>query len=147
MNTKGEMMVKKAEFNIEILKEALVTLKESWATYNSDIDDAMRKMIADSCVKRFEYTEETSWKLMKKYLKLEYGREDKELTINNVFRLMEGYGFIESWENWRKYLDARNDTSHEYNIEKARNLISLIPDLIIDTEFLIERLEKTIEEL
>ena len=67
----------------------------------------MREYIEDACVKRFEYTVETSWKIMKKYLKLEYGKSDLELTMNNIFRLMEGYGFVISWEKWREYYEKR----------------------------------------
>ncbi|MBQ8436611.1 MAG: nucleotidyltransferase substrate binding protein [Alphaproteobacteria bacterium] len=113
-----------AEFNIQALENALNTLQESWAAYiNNQNEKSISNIIADSCVKRFEYTMETALKLMRRYLKLEYAKDDKELTVNNIFRFMAGYGMIKNWENWKEYYAKRNDTSHEYNIEKARNMM------------------------
>ena len=109
----------KSELDINNLKNCIEALNECFKAYKTNSNEQIRGFIEDSCVKRFEFTVETSWKMMKKYLKLEYGKNDKELTMNNIFRLMEGYGFIKSWEDWREYYDRRNDTSHEYNREKS----------------------------
>ena len=73
---------------------------------------------------------------MKKYFKIQYGKTESELTMNNIFRFMEGYGFTKSWLNWKNYYEIKNNTAHEYNIEKARNLINIIPDFINDVRFL-----------
>ena len=102
----------------------------------------MLEYIADSCVKRFEYTLETAWKLAKKVLIQNYGKTEKELSMNNIFRFMQGYGFTENWERWRNYYQKRNDTAHEYNIVKSRKIIEIIPDFLNDTEMLIEKLKK-----
>ncbi len=127
-----------AEFNIYALENTLNTLQESWTAYiNNQNEKSISNIIADSCVKRFEYTMETALKLMRRYLKLEYAKDDKELTVNNIFRFMAGYGMIKNWENWKEYYAKRNDTSHEYNIEKARNLLPIIPQFIQDTSYLI----------
>ena len=132
-------------FNIEALHNALAILKVCWQTYQEKQNDAsIADIVADSCVKRFEYTMETSLKLMRKYLKLFYAKEDKELTVNNIFRLMAGMDMLTNWENWRRYYAKRNDTSHEYNIEKARELLDFIPSFIADTEFLIAAFDKAL---
>lgn len=136
----------KKDLNIDGLKNALATLKESWAIYQSDLDTTMRNIVADSCIQRYEYTIETSWKMMKRYLKLEYGKSDVELTINNIFRFMAGYGMISNWEKWKSYYAHRNDTSHEYNPEKARELLETIPSFIEDVEILITSLETVLEK-
>ena len=114
------------ELDLTNLKNSIDKLKESINAYKSIQDETIRSFIEDSCVKRFEFTVETSWKMMKKYLKLEYGKTDKELTMNNIFRLMEGYGFSNSWETWRNYYDRRNDTSHKYNKKKKKKILTLI---------------------
>ena len=133
------------EFSIDALKNALATLKSCWEVYNQKKDDtSIADIVADSCVKRFEYTMETSLKLMRKYLKLAYAKDDKELTVNNIFRLMAGYDMIEDWENWKLYYAKRNDTSHEYNFEKARELLKIIPQFIADTEFLVNSFDKAV---
>jgi len=130
------------DLDISNLKRCLDLLKECLNDYGKNKDAHIKKYIEDACVKRFEYTVETSWKLMKKYLKLEYGKSDKELTMNNIFRLMEGYGFIKSWQDWRNYYNKRNDTSHEYNQLKAQNLINESEKLIKDGEYLYNQLSE-----
>ena len=125
---------------IDNLISALKTLKIGFELFQNNRNPDIKDMLADSCVKRFEYTLETSIKLMKKFLKQVYFIDEKDLTVNNVFRLMQGYNFIISWENWRNYYQKRNDTSHEYNIQKSRDLLKIIPDFIKDTEILVENL-------
>ena len=125
---------------IDNLISALKTLKTGFELFQNNKNPDIKDMLADSCVKRFEYTLETSIKLMKKFLKQVYFIDEKDLTVNNVFRLMQGYNFIISWENWRNYYQKRNDTSHEYNIQKSRDLLKIIPDFIKGTEILVENL-------
>ncbi len=81
---------------------------------------------------------------MRKFLKVKYGKSNEELTINNIFRLMDSLGFIANWENWRNYYRKRNESSHEYSIIKSREVIVLIADFIKDTEILVKNLEKNL---
>lgn len=136
----------KSELDINNLKKCIDSLKNCVVDFKKSNNKEIKEYIEDACVKRFEYTVETSWKMMKKYLKLEYGKEDKELTMNNIFRLMEGYGFIKSWENWRFYYDKRNDTSYEYNKEKANEILGIIDRLVDDAQYLYNELAKALGE-
>ena len=131
------------QIDIKNLKSCIDSLKECIEAYKSNTDKKIQGFIEDSCVKRFEFTVETSWKTMKRYLKVVYGKDDKELTMNNIFRLMEGYGFIKSWEAWRGYYDQRNDTSHEYNQKKAIVLNSM-DNLLNDINYFYNSLPLTI---
>ena len=124
------------------LEEAYKTLKQCYIDYTANQESVLLDYIADSCVKRFEYTLETAWKLMKKILAKKYGKTQEELTINNIFRFMQGYGYAENWENWKKYYELRNNTAHEYSLAKSRSLIQIIPDFIKDVEFLISKLSE-----
>jgi len=124
------------------VQNALETLKKSSNKLKENNDTSITDMLEDSCVKRFEYTLETSWKLMKRILKKVYGKQEQELTVNNIFRYMQGYGFIQNWENWKNYYAKRNDTSHEYNLEKSRSLLTILPEFINDVEFFIVKLQK-----
>lgn len=124
------------DFNTDVLKKSLQTLRESWKAYQQNTDEKLTSIIADSCVQRYEYTLETAWKLMKRYLKLVYGKSDAELTINNIFRLMNGYGMIADWENWREYYAKLNETAHEYSIEKSRDVLTVIPRFLDDAQAL-----------
>lgn len=125
-----------AEFKTEVLEKSLQTLREARTAYQNNKDETLSSIIADSCIQRYEYTLKTSWKLMKKYLKLVYGKSDEELTVNNIFRLMSGYNMIGDWENWKEYYLKRNETAHEYNIEKSRSVLTVILRFINDVEIL-----------
>lgn len=115
---------------IDNLTSSLETLKIGFASFDKYRDSDISDMLADSCVKSFEYTLETAIKLIKKFLKQIYSIAEKDLTVNNTFRLMEGYGFINYWEKWKDYYARRNDTSHEYNLQKSRELLEIIPSFI-----------------
>lgn len=128
------------ELDIEALRKTKTSLEKAYRIYLKGSDDEeMCAIYADSCVKRFEYTFETAWKTMKKYFKLQYSKKEEELTMNNIFRFMESYGFTKNWIDWRDYYSKRNNTAHEYSIEKSRNLIEIIPDFIESVNFLLEK--------
>ena len=131
---------------IDNLISALKTLKTGVELFQNNQNPDIKDMLADSCIKRFEYTLETSIKLMRKFLKQVYFSDEKDLTVNNIFRLMQGYNFITSWENWKNYYQKRNDTSHKYNIQKSKALLKIIPDFIKDTEILVGNLNVTLAQ-
>ena len=132
--------------NINNLKASLETLKEALEKYAKNRDLELQSIFADSCVKRFEYTLETAIKLMRKVLKTEYLKDENDLTINNIFRIMNSYGFLRSWTTWKDYYKQRNNQAHEYNIEKSRELLSLIPNFICDCEFLTQKLDEKFQQ-
>ena len=129
------------ELDIESLRQAAQSLQKAYEIYqeNSNNNQDLCDIIADSCVKRFEYTFETAWKTMKKYFKLQYSKKEEELTMNNIFRFMEGYGFTTSRLKWKEYYVQRNNTSHEYNFEKARRLLVIIPEFLEEVTFLLNK--------
>lgn len=138
--------MKKSELDLSNLKNSFSTLKECYYDYTLQKDEKMKTYIKDSCIKRFEYTYETAKKIMNKFLKKEYDKTEKDLTINNIFREMFGLGLIENFENWVNYREKRNITSHEYDITKTYPIIDIIPDFISDTSLLIENLEKILTD-
>lgn len=95
--------MKKSELDLSNLENSLSSLKECYQDYCDQQDEKMKTYIKDSCVQRFEYTYETAKKIMNKFLKKEYDKSEKDLTINNIFREMYGLGIIENFENWVNY--------------------------------------------
>ena len=138
--------MKKTELDLSNFKNSLSTLKECYHDLTEQQDEKLKTYIKDSCVKRFEYTYETAKKIMNKFLKKEYDKTEKDLTINNIFREMYGLGLINNFENWVDYREKRNITAHEYNIDKTYSIIDIIPNFIKDTEFLITNLEKILTD-
>lgn len=136
--------MKKSELDLTNLKSSLSTLDECFTDYSAQADEKIKTYIKDSCIKRFEYTYEMAKKIMNKYLKKEYDKTEKELSINNIFREMYGLGFIKNFENWVHYRERRNTTSHEYNQDEAD--VDIVPDFIEDVQFLINQLEKNLDD-
>ena len=127
----------KSNLDLVNLKNCISTLKNCSKDYKAADSEIMKEYIADACIKRYEYTVETAWKTMKKFLKWEYGKKDEELTMNNIFRFME---------KWREYYDRRNDTSHEYNQVKALVILGMVDNLVEDCEFLYKKLQDKMEK-
>ena len=128
------------------IKNAIATLEEAINYYNTDVEQPIKNMYADSCIQRFEYTYELSWKIMKKYLKLFFNKTEQELTVKNIFRYMQGYGLIKDWTKWVEYNDARNNTSHEYNLNKAQFVLTVLQSFLEDVKSFVLCLESTINE-
>ena len=136
--------MKKSELDLSLLKNCFETLKECYSDYTNQSDEKLRIYIKDSCIKRFEYTYETAKKIMNKYLKKEYDKTEKDLSINNIFREMFALGLIKDFENWAEYREKRNTTAHEYDIKKAYPIIEIIPKFIDDVDFFITNIEKVL---
>lgn len=127
-----------------VLEEAVSTLKEGYELYLKNDEPNLKTALQDSCIKRFEYTYETAKKMMNKYLKYQFDKTD--LPINNVFREIYGLGLIEDFNRWVEYRIKRNDTSHEYNLLKAREIIHFLDNFIKDVDYFLQNLKKEIEK-
>lgn len=136
-----EVFLKKTELDLTVLKKSFETLQECYKDYNLQEDEKLKGYIKDSCIQRFGYTYESAKKIMNKFLKKEYDKTEKDLSVNNIFREMYGLGLIKSFENWADYREKRNLTSHEYSEKMTLPILDIIPEFIKDTEFLINSLD------
>lgn len=136
--------MKKSELNLDVLKDSFNTLKECYQDFSLEQNSKMKDYIKDSCIKRFEYTYETAKKVMNKFLKKEYDKTERELSINNIFREMYGLDLIKNFENWTDYREKRNFTSHEYDEKYTHTIVEIIPQFLDDVDYLINRLEGTL---
>lgn len=109
---------------LNTLSKALVLLQKVRTLHNQDIVLAAE----DSVIQRFEYCYESFWKFLKVYLQQVHFLEDVQ-SSKKVFRscvkteictLEEGNIFIDM-------ADSRNETSHTYNVESARVILSVVP--------------------
>ena len=133
--------MKKSELNLDVLKDSFNTLKECYQDFSLEQNSKMKDYIKDSCIKRFEYTYETAKKVMNKFLKKEYDKTERELSINNIFREMYGLDLIKNFENWTDYREKRNFTSNEYDEKYTHTIVEIIPQFLDDVDYLINRLE------
>jgi nucleotidyltransferase substrate binding protein (TIGR01987 family) len=108
---------------------------------SESVDDVLAQpfsiYIRDAAIKRFEYTFELTWKVLKKILAV------KGMEVNSprdVFREAAKDKLIVNLDKWFLYLEKRNLTSHVYKEEVAREVYSVISDFANDVRGVISRL-------
>ena len=100
-------------------------------TLDAEEPELIREGIAESVIQRFETCYDCLWKVLKRYLMEELGVAEPPNSPKPVFRLANENGLLPSpVEQWLKYADARTDTSHDYDGEKAKACLSLVPGFI-----------------
>lgn len=102
--------------------------------------------LRDAVIQRFEYTMDLSWKLIQRYLR-EAGIPESEFrTKRDLFREAARVGLIADPVKWFGYLEARNETSHVYNVEVARAVYEKALSFLDDVVELLERLKEAVED-
>ena len=106
---------------------------ENHRTLDPTLPDLMREAIAESVIQRFETCYDCLWKVLKRYLIEELGLADSPNSPKPIFRLAhENDLFAIPLEQWMAYANARIGTSHDYDGEKAKACLTLMPELIDD---------------
>ena len=117
-------------------RSSLKRLEEQHANYrqgNPGLSDLDREAVAESVIQRFETCYDCLWKVLKRYLTEELGVAETPNSPKPIFRIAhENQLLASSLEQWLRYADARIDTSHDYDGEKALNCLALVPDFIDD---------------
>ena len=121
------------EYSLNKFKNALDRLSEVMAIKDSSI-------AVDAAIQRFEFTFELAWKTLKRVL---YQEGIVAQTPREV--LKEGFklGYIRDEQLWLKMLSDRNNMSHTYNEEQAKDVYNTIPDYIIVLQSLYKKIENT----
>jgi len=112
------------------LKLALSRLKEGVVEVKNDLD-------RDGVIKRFEFTFELVWKAIQEYARFS-GLE--VVSPRDAFRVAADLKLIENPEDWFVFLKDRNETTHLYNEDQAKEIFLHIPDFIKKVEVLILKL-------
>lgn len=123
-------------------EKALNSLFEVIEAYNSDKNNLITR---DSMIQRFEYTYLLSLKMIKRYLaKSAFVFENLEgMSFNEMIRQANKMGLLRSnLEKWDDYRQKRNLTSHTYDEEAAKSVVSIIEDFALEAEFLLTSLKK-----
>ena len=126
--------------DISALQNALKSLKDAYSEYNKTQNEYVR----DSVIQRFEYTYALAVKFIQRYIELNIPNQEdlSTLTFNQLIRQANEMGILlNDLEQWIIYRQKRNITSHTYNIEKAREVISIVGKFIEEIEYLITKLK------
>ncbi|GAC1422184.1 MAG: nucleotidyltransferase substrate binding protein [Acidobacteriaceae bacterium] len=123
------------------LTNAVQRLKEGVVQEN----DPENSLLRDGLIQRFEFMNELSHKLLRRYLESTAADPDdvRALTFEGLIRLGDEQKLLMSdVSQWKKYRKARTDTSHTYDEKAALEIIPLIPTFIREAQFLLEHLKE-----
>lgn len=128
------------------LGNAIGQLEKSLRYANSDIavnDPGLREQLRNSVIQCFEFTYELSHKMLKRYLE-ETAASPEEIDLSsfqNQIRMGNERGLLRSdWSKWRTYRQARTDSSHTYDEEKAEAVFQVANDFLDEARHLYREL-------
>lgn len=103
--------------------------------------------LRDACIQRFEYTYELCIKMIRRYLETEIPlpQEVDRMNYRDLLRVAFEYGLIDSVEDWFAYREARNQTSHAYDEEKAQYVYDVLPRFVLKADFLLQALSSRLD--
>lgn len=128
--------------DISSFKNAINSLNSILLRYekdNFDID------IRDAVIQRFEYTYSLAIKMITRFINMQSAQPIHEMTFNETIRIANKMGLLKSnLDKWTEYRQKRNMTSHTYEENVAKEVVSIIPEFKDEVEFLLNQLEKNI---
>lgn len=125
---------------------AIGQLEKSLGYAHSDMsqkDAGLREQLRNSVIQCFEFTYELSHKMLKRYLEETVASpEEIDLsTFQNLIRMGDERGLLRSdWSKWRTYRQARTDSSHTYDEEKAESVFQVAHDFLDEARHLYQEL-------
>ena len=122
-------------FDAEPLEKALASLKTALAEPETEF-------VRDSVIKRFEFSYELSWKLLKRYIEEELVDTHNLNSRKELFRRGVYHKLVDSFDDWNAYHDARNLTAHTYNEARAQQVYEVAQRFLPSAEFLLSKLNE-----
>ncbi|MSP52934.1 MAG: nucleotidyltransferase [Gammaproteobacteria bacterium] len=119
----------------------------------ASLDQVLKEKVAqpknpfllDAAIQRFEYTYELACKMLKRYLEM-YGTSGgsvDKMSLPELIRTGYEQGLLNaSWDRWITFRNARNITSHTYDLKKANHVFDVIPSFYEDALFLLNQLQQ-----
>ncbi len=130
------------------LKNAITQLEKSlkFATSpQAQSNPELFEQLRNSVIQCFEFTYELSHKMLKRYLKERSASpDDIELgTFADLIRTGNEQKLLRSdWARWKVYRQARTDSSHTYDEEKAIVVYQIAPEFLEEAKYLYQQLNK-----
>ena len=89
--------------------------------------------VAESVIQRFEVCFDCLWEVLKRHLIADFDIADPPNSPKPLLRIAAENGLPHAGvEQWLGYANARVDTTHDYDGEKARACLKLVPDFVED---------------
>ena len=121
---------------------ASVLAKSDDVDFMKSLDDVARNAIKAGVVQHFEFTYELCWKFIKRWLETNISPTAADgVTRRELFRLAAENRLLADVEQWMRYQEARNLTSHTYQPEIAERVYNTAHDFAHDAARLLAALE------
>ncbi len=133
MNTKN--------LDLTVLTNVLNRLIEANDRYLKDINDTQ---IRDGLIQRYEFTYEISHKILKRHLELKSPNPEvfDSMAFSDLIRIGNEQSLLKNdWTKWKIFREMRSKSSHTYDEQIAKEVISIIPGFIDEAKFLLAQLE------
>lgn len=130
------------KLDITSLEKATNSLEKAIKEYERTDSEYVR----DSCIQRFEYTYELSWKTIKRFLEetVPNPADIDLMSFQELIRDANEKGLLlTDWETWKLYRMYRGTTSHAYDEDKANEIYNELPGFLNEIQYLIKQLKKT----
>ncbi|WP_391207732.1 nucleotidyltransferase substrate binding protein [Psychrobacillus sp. L4] len=106
------------------LRQSFTNLKKALGRLEEALNENQENsLIVDGTIQRFEFTIEIYWKMLKRLL-LSEGIEAK--TPRETLKEAYQVGWLQNEQAWLQMLKDRNETSHAYDEDMARNILQNI---------------------
>ena len=130
------------------LGNAISQLEKSLEYASSDMakaDHGLFEQLRNSVIQCFEFTYELSHKMLKRYLD-ETAANPEEIdlgTFQNLIRTGNEKGLLLSdLRRWKEFRQARTNSSHTYDQQKAEAVYGIAPKFLAEAKFLYTELVK-----
>ena len=136
------------EIDLSPLKKALNSLSEAIDSttnekFMSSLTCSQQRTMRAGVIQNFEFTYELSWKMLRRHLKNEEGDDEvTRLSRKDLYRLAAQKGFLEDPEAWFVFHRGRNETSHTYDENTAKEVYLLVLDFYPCAKALFERMTR-----
>lgn len=127
--------------DVSSLRQALASLQRALVRWNAS--QAQDEELRDACIKRFEYSFELSWKMLKRRLEIDLpdAHSVDAMSFRDLVRTGAERGLLPDVDAWMVFRDKRNITSHTYNAAKAAEVAAIIPSFALQATDLLARLD------
>jgi nucleotidyltransferase substrate binding protein (TIGR01987 family) len=128
------------------LLNAITQLEKSLEFAHSSLADetpGLFEQLRNSVIQCFEFTYELSHKMLRRYLEATAAspEQDDLATFACLIRTGNEKGLLRSdWSRWKEYRQARTDSSHTYDEDKAEAVYRIAPDFLLEAQHLYQRL-------
>ena len=100
------------------------------------------QLVRSAVIHVFETTVESAWKMMQRWVKINVDKSIAQKPKRELFRTAHDSGLIADAEEWWKFFDARNKTSHTYHEEVAEEVYAIAKQFNEPLKDFIKRLEE-----